>query len=127
MTIKKYREVVPPELLATIEAHARAVVAGDTNGAEAFAGYSAIEAHRAALARIASTRPVRRFEIIARARIGHHYIVKVRFEGGNGVVTLQNRWARGGDGAWKIVEVEDLGLRSPWTRPDKPKAVNADA
>jgi hypothetical protein len=127
MALKHFREVVPPELAATIDAHARAVVAGDTDGAEACVGNSAIEAHRAAIARIASMRPVLRFTVIARARMGLQYIVKVRFEGAAGAVTMQNRWGQGDDGVWRIVEVEDLGLRSPWTKPDKPKAVNADA
>jgi len=128
MTDKHHQTLVPGELTAAIEAHARALAAGDVRAAETWVDPRALEAHRAATGRAAEILPLAGFELIARARIGFHYIVKIRFHGaGGGNLPLQNRWAENAAGAWRIVELEDLGLRSPWKKPDKPAAVNTDA
>ncbi|HEX4211234.1 MAG TPA: hypothetical protein VHY56_12610, partial [Candidatus Binataceae bacterium] len=49
---------------------------------------------------------------------GHQYIAKVRFHGSKGDLTLQCRWRQEADGAWRIAEIADIGLRSPWLKPD---------
>jgi hypothetical protein len=69
---------------------------------------------------LSSTRPFGRDEVIARARLGFHYIVKLRLTGRAGAtMTLQNRWHRESGGTWRVIEIEDAGLRSPWTKPDE--------
>jgi hypothetical protein len=125
--LKHNRIVVPLELLGAIDAHAHAVAAGDEHAAETFVGAPALETHRASFKRASAIRPLNGFEILARARLGFHYIVKVRFHGGGGDnVTLQNRWRQEDGGNWRIVEVEDLGLSSPWKKPDKPATANVN-
>lgn len=124
---KHYRSIAPSELAVAIEAHARAIADGDAELAAAFVEARAQQAHRAALARVAALRPPCHFEVIAHARLGFHYIVKVRFRSAGGdAVTLQNRWRQEDGPKWRITEVEDLGVQSPWKKPEKP-LVNADA
>ena len=124
---KHYRTIAPADLAAAIEEHARAIADGDRELAAAFVEARAQQAHRAALARVSALRPPCRFEVIAHARLGFHYIVKVRFHGAGGdAVTLQNRWRQEDGPKWRITEVEDLGVQSPWKKPEKP-LVNADA
>jgi hypothetical protein len=97
--------------------HAAAMVAGDGAGAEKFATDRAAAAHSEAMRRAASMRPFDGYEVIARARLGFHYLVKVRLSGNAGDLTVQNRWFQQDGGAWQITEVDDLGLQSPWKRP----------
>ena len=124
---KHYRTIAPDDLAVAIEAHARAIADGDGESAAAFVEARAQPAHRAALARVSALRPPCRFDVVARARLGFHYIVKVRFNGAGGdAVTLQNRWLKEDGAKWRITEVEDLGVQSPWKKPEKP-VVNADA
>ncbi|MGH7932184.1 MAG: hypothetical protein ACREQN_03345 [Candidatus Binataceae bacterium] len=129
MALVKSRMTIAPELLKAVEAYARALCTGDDGAAEAYVDAAALPAHRAALGRSAALRPFTRSEVLARARLGFHYLVKVRFDGAAGTggnLTLQNRWHAQSDGRWCIVEIDDLGVRSPWTKPDKPPEVNAD-
>src|SRR5216684_1229446 len=112
--LTKRRTVVPIELDESVAGHASAFSHGDDRAAERFVVNSALEAPRA-------------FEVLARARLGLHYVVKVRFHRDGREVLLQNRWRMEPDGTWRIVEVEDLGLRSPWTKPDQTQPVNANA
>jgi len=124
---KHYRTITPGDLAVAIEAHARAIADGDGELAAAFVEARAQQAHRAALARLSALRPPRRFDVVAHARLGFHYIVKVRFHGADGdAVTLQNRWRHEDGPKWRITEVEDLGVQSPWKKPEKP-LVKADA
>jgi hypothetical protein len=124
---KQHQRLVPDELLQAIDRHAGAIIAADNSAAERFVEERAIEAHRAALARINSDGRPSAFEVIARARLGRHYIVKIRFRReGESMAVIQGRWRHEG-GCWRITEVEDLGLHSPWKRPDKPVEVNANA
>ena len=127
MTIKVKRTGVPPELEAAMTAHAAALVTGDERGAAALVDARAAAAAGAAIARAASMRPFGRYGVIARARLGFHYIVKLRLTGRAGAtMTLQNRWHRESGGAWRLIEIEDAGLRSPWTKPDEAIAMKAD-
>jgi len=117
MTIKIKRTGCPPELEAAVIAHAVAIVAGEDRVAATFVNDRAQEAFGAVLRRAASMRPFNRYEVIARARLGFQYLVKLRLHGKAGDLTLQNRWAAFAD-EWRIVEIEDLGLRSPWEKPE---------
>jgi hypothetical protein len=127
MTIKVKRTGLPLELEAAVAAHAAALVAGDDCGAASFVEERAAGAADAAIARAASMRPFRGFEVIARARLGFQYIVKLRLAGVAGaMMTLQNRWHRESGGAWRLIEIEDAGLRSPWKKPDQNSTVKRD-
>jgi hypothetical protein len=117
MTIKIKRTVYPPELETAVIAHAAATVAGDDRGAAHFVSGRAQEAFGAVLQRAASMRPFDHYEVIARARLGFQYLVKLRLRGKAGDLNLQNRWAADRD-EWRIAEIEDLGLRSPWKKPE---------
>ena len=90
---------------------------GDDCGAAAFVSGRAQDAFGAVLQRASSMRPFDRYEVITRARLGFQYLVKPRLHGKAGDLNLQNRWAADGD-EWRIVEIEDLGLRSPWKKPE---------
>ncbi len=105
-----------PELDQAIEAHARAFLAGDREASERFVADRGLETHRAAMDAAAKMGPLETVEILARAKIGHQYIAKVRLIGPRGKFVSQNRWNREGDRGWAIVEVEDLsGKRSSWS------------
>ncbi len=123
---KHYHTLAPPDLLDAVDAHARALCGGDDRRAASFISERALQAHQEALARITTIRPLRGYEVIARARLGRHYIVKVRFHGEAANVTLQNRWHSDDSHQWRVVEVEDIDLRRPWVKPDKP-TVTANA
>src|SRR5712692_9369800 len=125
--LTKRRTVVPIELDESVAGHASAFSHGDDRAAERFVVNSALEAHRAAFARSSALGAPRAFEVLARARLGLHYVVKVRFHCDGREVLLQNRWRMEPDATWRIVEVEDLGLRSPWTKPDQTQPVNGNA
>jgi hypothetical protein len=116
--LRHHRTLAPPELVDTVDAHARAVAAGDDGRARSYVSERTADAHDAALSRLALIRPLNGYEVIARARLGHHYIVKVRFHGADGKnVTLQNRWHNENADGWRVVEVEDIGIRPPWVKP----------
>jgi hypothetical protein len=125
--LTKRRTVVPIELDESVAGHASAFSHGDERAAERFVVNAALEAHRAAFARSSALGAPREFEVLARARLGLHYVVKVRFHRDGREVALQNRWRREPYGTWRIVEVEDLGLRSPWTKPEKTQPLNGNA
>ncbi|MGH8013543.1 MAG: hypothetical protein ACREQ4_13685 [Candidatus Binataceae bacterium] len=121
MAFVKSRMTIPSELLAAVDAHCNAIVANDERVAEALVDAHARPAHRAAIARVAEMRPFTHAVTLARARVGFQYIVKVRISGSKGRLDLQNRWYET-NSEWRIVEIEDLGVRSPWKKPDE--AVN---
>jgi hypothetical protein len=111
-----------------VASHARAVIEGDDPGAEKWVEGPGLEGYRAAVAQAAEIRPLESFDLIAHARLGFQFIVKVRFHGANNFkLPLQVRWRRLNGTEWRIIEVENLNSHSPWRRPDKPKAVNVDA
>jgi hypothetical protein len=132
MTIKVKRTGTPPELETAVGAYAAALAAGDERGAAALVDGRAAEAASVVHARAASMRLTGRIEVIARARLGMQYIVKLRLTGAAGAaMTLQSRWHREDGGAWRLIEIEDAGLRSPWKKPEgsapaKGGAVRAD-
>jgi hypothetical protein len=124
---RRYLEIVPQDLIDAAQAHAHAMATGEADAAAGFVDARAEQTHRAALARISMLRRPVDFEIIARARLGFHFIIKVRFRGDNGdSATFQNRWRQEDGSKWRIIEVEDLGLKSPWQKPEKP-VVNGNA
>lgn len=127
MNAKHYQTLIPGELREAVAHYARAVIDGDEASAEGLVEASAIEGHRAALKQAAGMPLFENFELIAHARLGFQFIVKIRFQGAGDKLPLQIRWRRQNGNGWRIVEVENLGEKSPWQRPDKPKPVNANA
>jgi hypothetical protein len=99
-----------------IAAHAAAVVAGDDRAAEAFVLAGALEGWRAAASQLGARRPIAGYQTLARARIGAHFIAKVRFHHSDGTaMTLLLRWKEA-EGGWMIASVEDITTkRSPWS------------
>jgi len=107
--------ITTDKLEAAIEAHARAFASAEGASAERLVAQSAIAAHREALQAATAKGKVERFEVLARARLGPQILVKVRFNSASGATLLQNRWARLSDGAWRILELEDLTTKlTPW-------------
>jgi hypothetical protein len=117
MTIKVKHTGLPPELALAVAEHAAAFVAGDDHVVAKFAGDRAMAESDATIRRAATLRPFGRYEIIARARLGFQYMVKLRLSGKRGDLNLQTRWHQVDGGTWAIVEIEDIGLESPWKRP----------
>jgi hypothetical protein len=116
-------EVKVPELAAAIAGHARAVLAGDTEASEQCVARAALEPYRIAVTQASRLGPFNRFEIPGFARIGEHYISKVRFFGANGSALMQIRWKREPGGAWAIAEAEYFPAgRNPWSgmKPPRP-------
>src|ERR1700691_2373389 len=123
MEIKVKRTNFPAAMRAAVAEFAAAMTASDEAGAAAWTSAAARDALTAAFARTAQIRPWTKYTVIAQARLGFQYIVKVRFEGAAGGASMQCRWACTDDdaaektGAWRIVELDDLGVHSPWKRP----------
>jgi hypothetical protein len=111
-----------PELRETIAAYARAIVARDEAAAERFVTAAALEGYRMAIGAAAQCGPFESYMAPALARLGSHYISKVRFTGPRGSALMQIRWKREADGTWRIAEAEYYPPgRSPWTGVGRPK------
>lgn len=121
MSLQKSSERVP-ELREAIAAHARAVLARDAATAERFVTATALEGYRLALEAAAQCGPFDSHVAPGLARLGTHYIAKVRFTGPRGSALIQIRWKREADGNWRIAEAEYFPPgRSPWTGVGRPK------
>src|SRR5579864_9522918 len=95
MAAKQYQTAIPSELRDAVTSHARAVIEGDDAGAEGWVEGPALESYRGAVAQGIEIRPLANFDIIAHARLGFQFIVKVRFHGANNLnLPLQVRWRR---------------------------------
>jgi hypothetical protein len=108
----------PDGLYEAITVYADSIIKGDADAGPKIVATEAIASHREAFARAAEKKPWDGYELIARARLGFQYIAKVRFHGSHGDLTLQCRWREAANGAWQIAEIADVGLRSPWLKPD---------
>ena len=96
-------DVVPAELAERVEAHGRALLAGDraalTQDVEA-------EARAAVGATYVDLRgPWERARVVACARVGAYRVLKLALEGVAGRTMLQLRW-RPVDGAWRIAAAD---------------------
>jgi hypothetical protein len=104
-----------PELDELIAAHAHALIASDDRAAEAMVTQAGLANWRALVAAISARRPLERYELLARAKIGMQFMAKTRFSGAGGALTLLIRWKQA-DGRWMIAEAEDISdKRSPWS------------
>ncbi len=115
-----------PELRETIAAHARAALARDASAAERLVSAAALDGYRSAMEAAAQCGPFESYAAPALARLGSHYISKVRFTGPRGSALVQIRWKREADGNWRIAEAEYFPPgRSPWTGVGRPKPPGA--
>lgn len=107
-----------PELDRVIAAHGRALETGASLGE--FIAADKRDAYRAVMDAVLKDGALSGFDPIGKARIGFHYISKIRFTRAGRTVTLLNRW-RGENGTWRIVEVTDLSARrSGWSEEAPP-------
>jgi hypothetical protein len=91
--------VVPEDLAARIEAHGRALLAGDR---DALVRDVVPEARAAVDAAYVDLRgPWERARVVACARIGDYRVVKLALEGVAGRTTLQLQW-RPVDSVWRV-------------------------
>ena len=112
----------PAELREAIAAHASAVVARDYSGAERFVASPALEGYRRALDEASRCGPFDSYTAPGLARLGSHYIAKVRFAGPRGSALMQIRWQPEADGNWRIAEAEYFAPEhSPWTGVGRPR------
>ena len=96
-------DVVPPDLAACVEAHGRALLAGDR---EAVVRDVTPEARAAVDATYVDLRgPWERARVAACAEIGAYRIVKLALEGVAGRTTLQLRW-RPVEGTWRLTAAD---------------------
>jgi len=127
MTIKVKRTGLPAELEEAVAKHVAAMVAGDDSRASEFVD-TTVKAQSSPTSEMVepcatqeSAKPSGKLascEIIARARLGFQYLVKLRLHGVDGDLNLQNRWHQTTRGDWRIVEIEDLRTQSPWKKPE---------
>lgn len=111
-----------PELREAIAIHARGMIARDTAAGERFVTAAALESYRTATQAAAQCGPFDNYTAPALARLGSHYISKVRLVGPRGSALIQIRWKREADGNWRIAEAEYFPPgRSPWTGVGRPK------
>ncbi|HLJ43530.1 MAG TPA: hypothetical protein VKT12_04860 [Candidatus Binataceae bacterium] len=114
--------VQAPELLVAIAGHARAMLAGDVGAAEGYVAPPALEAYRLATSDAMSLGPFDRYTAPGLARLGSHYVSKVRFANERASALMQIRWARDGAERWLIAEAEYFPPgRTPWTGVGRPR------
>lgn len=89
---------LPADLVAAVEAHGRALVAGD---APVLAAAVMPAARDAALAVYRELGPVERVEIVGAASVGAVRILKLRLRGLRGLAVVQQQWRRGPAG-WQV-------------------------
>ncbi|MGH7391676.1 MAG: hypothetical protein ACREM3_19795 [Candidatus Rokuibacteriota bacterium] len=94
--------VVAPDLRADVEAHAAALVTGDSIGV---ARHVAPHARDTVLRAYAGLSPAALWAIVAQAKVGAHRLIKLRLSGPEGARVLQQQWRRFDDG-WRVVEAE---------------------
>jgi hypothetical protein len=95
--------VVPADLVERVEAHGRALIAGDR---DALVRDVVPEAWAAVDATYVDLRgPWERARVMACAQVGAYRMIKLALEGLAGRATLQMRW-RPVDGTWRVAAVD---------------------
>jgi hypothetical protein len=113
-----------PELEKLIDAHAHAILAGDTNGARAFLSPGGGLSHDDFVSKIKKG-SIKSYVKLARARVGQQHMSKIRFITDSEPLVMVNRW-REENGTWRIADSEDLsGKRSPWSDIEVPAALRS--
>jgi hypothetical protein len=96
---------LPAELAETVEAHARALAAGDVAGALRQVAETARERVRAAYGALGA--PFDAARVVGVARIGAYRIVKLRLERAAAAAVVQARWTPSPSG-WRVTAAEVL-------------------
>jgi len=104
--------VVPEDLAAVVDAHRRALEAGDVVAAAAHADTATRDTVLAPYAMLKG--PFTASRVIALAKVGRYRMVKVRLEGPRSVAVVQQRWTPSQSG-WRVSGVEVV--RSEPTSP----------
>jgi len=91
------------DLEAVVREHAQRVVTADARAREDLAADVRLEPPDL-LDHLLAAR-FRGFELVARARIGTHYVFKTKYLGPTTIV-VQARWARREGGAWQLLDAE---------------------
>jgi len=95
---------IPDELARALDAHARAILAGDLGALERQVVPEARDAVLPAYRELVGG-PVSELTLVASARLGGHWVLKQRLTGPDGVRLLQARWQPGERG-WQVAEAE---------------------
>ncbi|MBI4611581.1 MAG: hypothetical protein HY726_21540 [Candidatus Rokubacteria bacterium] len=95
---------IPPELEASVEAHARHLVSRDLRALEPDFAASYRDTGMAVYASLAAT-AFARHRVVGFATLGGQRLVKVRLEGPARIAVLQLRWGDQ-DGRWQVLEAE---------------------
>ena len=95
--------VVPEDLAAVVDAHRRALEAGDVVAAAAHADTATRETVLAPYGMLKG--PFTASRVIALAKVGRYRMVKVRLEGPRSVAVVQQRWTPSQSG-WRVSGVE---------------------
>jgi hypothetical protein len=115
------------ELHGAIAAHLNAIAGRDLAGAEKFAAKASttIDAYRQAASEIAKLATPIKVEALGLARIGRHFISKLKISSQSQTLKFLYRWRQEADGKWLIAAVEDISnKRSSWSDvPDLKTAV----
>ena len=104
--------VVPEDLAAVVDAHRRALEAGDVVAAAAHADLATRDTVLAPYAGLKG--PFTASRVVALAKVGRYRMVKVKLEGPRSVAVVQQRWTPSQSG-WRVsgVEVVRSELASP--------------
>lgn len=112
-----------PALEESIAVFIDALTKGDARAAESLVSEEAREAFREVSRTALAKGPAQSIERLGFARIGFHYMMKLRVTSAAEPLTWLLRW-REENGAWRLAAIEDLTRkRSPWS--DVPTLVNA--
>jgi hypothetical protein len=112
-----------PALEESIAAFVDALSKGDARAAQTLVSDAARDAFGHVVLPALGQGPAQAVERIGFARIGFHYMMKLRLTSAETRLTWLLRW-REDNGAWRLASIEDLsGKRSPWS--DVPTLANA--
>ena len=113
-----------PELEKAIDAHARAVAAGDLSSARGFLSSGNNDPHDQFVSKV-KPGSIKEIVKLGRARIGAQHMSKIRFLTDGEPLLMVNRW-REENGSWRIADSEDLsGKRSPWSDIEVPAGLRS--
>lgn len=94
---------IPDELRAALQSFGDALLARDAAAARRWLA-AGVAWDDGAESSLHSVKPAAH-RVVAFARVGHHRLVKLGFEGADGAATLLTRWVPG-DGGWRVAALE---------------------
>ena len=94
---------IPDELRAALGSFGGGLLAGDAAAARRWLA-AGVDWDDGAASSLQAAKPAAH-RVVAFARLGHHRLVKLRFEGADGAATLLTRWVPG-EGGWRVAALE---------------------